>query len=151
VNIDGGEVKTVTLSLKKLEEGRAVVAAPARVEMRSNESHTGAGVPMRAAGYVVGSVGLLGIGVFTVMGLAARNKFDELKSECPARCTDADHLGDVARGKALQTAANVGLVIGALGLGTGATLVILGNAKRGDGTAVSFSGDGGMVRYTGHF
>ncbi len=138
VNVDGGEMKTVILSLTKLEEARAVIA-PAPAKTRSNESRS------------AGGVGLLGVGLFTVAGLSAKSTFDKLQRECPAGCTDVGHLDDIDRGRILQTGANAGLVIGVLALGTGVTLVILGGEKRGDGTSVSFANGGGTVRYTGHF
>jgi hypothetical protein len=152
VSLDGGAVKTVILSPKKIDEGRAAAVAPPAASPEPKSGDTGSsGNTLRAAGYVAGGLGVFGLGVFAVTGLMAKSTFDKLESECKGGCSDAGHLGDIDHGKALQTTANVGLVIGLVGLGTGVTLVLLGSGKRGDGPQVSISGGGAAMSYAGHF
>jgi hypothetical protein len=154
VNLDGGEVKTVIVSPKKADEARVAASAAAPPETKGESS---GGSSTRAIGYVAGGIGVFGVGVFTVAGLMAKSTFDKLDDECKKGCSDAGHLGDIDRGKSLQTTANVGLVIGLVGLGTGVTLILLGSSKAGEspsarsGPSVSLSGGGGSVWYTGHF
>jgi hypothetical protein len=156
VSLDGGEVKTVILSPKKADEGRSSVAPPAPPPVEGKTEASSAG-SMRAIGYVAGGIGVFGVGVFAVTGLMAKSTFDKLDEECKKGCSDAGHLGDIDRGKSLQTTANVGLVFGLVGIGTGVTLILLGSGKGSDspaarsGPSVSFSGSGGSVWYTGHF
>jgi hypothetical protein len=153
VNLDGGEVKTVILSPKKADDGRTKTEPPV-VEAKTDASSGGS---MRAIGYVAGGIGVFGVGVFAVTGLMAKSTFDKLDEECKKGCSDSGHLGDIDRGKSLQTTANVGLVIGLVGIGTGVTLIVLGSGKGSDspaarsGPSVSLSAGGGSVWYTGHF
>jgi hypothetical protein len=149
VNLDGGEMKTVILSLKKLEDGRPAVA-PAPAQPDAKPADAGSGGSMRTIGYVAGGVGIVGLGVFAVTGLMAKSTFDKLEGECKGGCSDAGHLEDIDHGKSLQTMANVGLVLGVVGVGTGVTLILLGG-KAGEGPNVSFTGSGGSVSYAGHF
>jgi hypothetical protein len=150
VTLDGGEMKTIVLSLKKLDDGRAAVAPPP-AQPETKPAEAGSGSSMRTAGYVAGGLGIVGLGVFTVTGLMAKSTFDKLDSECKGGCSDAGHLGDIDHGKSLQTTANIGLVLGLVGLGTGVTLVVLGSGKGNEGTSVSLSNGGGSVWYAGHF
>ncbi len=161
VKLDGGEVKTVILSLKK-DDAPAAAAPPAPSSDVKPADNGSSGSSMRTIGYVAGGVGVLGLGLFTVTGLMAKSTFDKLDSECKGGCSDAGHLGDIDHGKSLQTTANIGLVVGLVGLGTGAALVLLGG-KGADSAAsspagkarpalgASVTGRGGSVWYTGHF
>jgi hypothetical protein len=152
VSIEGGEVKTVTLAFRKVDDAQP--AAPPVAEqpaVKTGEPSSGAGGTMRTIGYVAGGVGIAGLAVFAITGLMAKSTFDKLESECAKACSDPDHLGDIDSGKSLQTTANVGLVVGLLGLGGGTTLVLLGSGKGNDGASVSVSRGGGTLSYTGHF
>jgi hypothetical protein len=147
VNLDGGEMKTVILSLKNLDDARPAAAAPAPPEPKPD---VGSGGSMRTAAYVAGGVGVVGLGIFAVTGLMAKSTFDKLDGECKGGCSDAAHLSDIDRGKSLQTAANVGLVLGVVGVGTGVTLFLLGG-KGSDGPSVSLTRGGGTLSYAGRF
>jgi hypothetical protein len=154
VSIDGGELKTVTFSSKKVDEALPAGAptnqasAPA---VPKDESSDG-GRTMRTVGLVVGGTGVAGLAVFTVAGLMLKSSVKDLEAQCPNGCTDADHLGQVDRARTLQTTANVGLVVGLVGVGVGTTLFVLGQGKRGDNSvSVSSANGGGMVSYTGRF
>jgi hypothetical protein len=150
VNIEGGEMKAITLSFRKADEENATGPVGSQPQDRPKPM-LDTGRSMRTVGYVTAGFGIAGVALFATTALMARGIFQKLEDECPSGCVDAAHLGDIDRGKALQTTANIGLVVGLLGIGGGTTLVILGRDKSTDGPRVSFSDRGGTVSYTGHF
>src|SRR5262249_40930532 len=117
-----------------------------------NDHASGGGQTMRTVGLVVGGTGVAGLAVFTVTGLMLKSKVQDLEAQCPNGCTDAEHLGQVDRARTLQTTANVGLVVGLVGIGVGTTLFVLGQSKGGDNAvSVSAANGGATVSYAGHF
>jgi hypothetical protein len=84
----------------------------------------------------------------------ARSKFQSLQEEClGARCRDAAYADTVDSGKALTTAANVGLVVGAAGLVSGGFMIVFGGPKGPppQGSARGLPMDGAMISYGGTF
>lgn len=78
-------------------------------------------------GYVLGAVGVIGLGVGTIFGLQASSKDSDADKECfqgdPNRCTDKGvKLGDDAQSAA--TLSTVGFIAGGALLATGLVLVI---------------------------
>jgi hypothetical protein len=153
VSIDGGELKTLNLSLKKTEQAQPSPLTPAPVATPPAAAPPEEKHPIRAAGYVTGAVGVAGVAVFAITGLMAKSAFDKLDRECGAAgCSDSSHQNDIDRGKSLQTVANIGLVVGAVGLIGGGTMVLLGGGKHRDsGARVSLSPGGGIITYGGSF
>jgi hypothetical protein len=99
----------------------AVFSAPAPAPVASSSGG------LRTAGFVVAGVGVASLGAFAVTGLMARSRLDTLVSGCGGgRCTDPAFVDVVDSGKLLQTAANVGLGVGALALLGGGLMVLLG-------------------------
>jgi hypothetical protein len=118
----------------------------------TNADDDGSG--LRIAGYVAGGVGLAGMALFAIAGLSAKSAYDKLESDCGnAPCTDEAHRSDIEGGRMMQTAANIGLATGFVGLGVGATLLVLGNRSSTDKPApsASVSANGGMLTYGGRF
>ena len=112
------------------------------------------GSGLRTAGYVAGGVGIVGLVLFAIAGLAAKSAYDKLDADCGnTPCTDPEHRSDIEGGRLMQTAANIGLAMGLTGLGVGATLLVLGNRPSNEsrGPSASGSGNGGMITYGGHF
>jgi len=111
------------------------------------------GAALRTVGYIAGAVGIAGFVLFAVAGIGAKNAHDRLDEACAAgRCNDASHEADIADGKRLQTAANIGLATGLAGLGLGATFVVLGSHSTSDSTpAVGSAPQGGMFTFSGRF
>jgi hypothetical protein len=115
------------------------------------EADDGSG--LRTAGYVAGGVGLVGIALFAIAGIGAKSAYDKLDSDCgTTACTDEAHQSDIEGGKMLQTTANIGLAAGLVGLGVGATLLVLGSrsSDKREPTA-SVSTNGGMITCGGRF
>jgi hypothetical protein len=147
VSLEPGELRTLNLALKKLADEKASWDPPPTPRPVSTAS------PVRTAGYVAGGVGVVGVGIFAVAGLMAKSAHDQLRNECGAGgCSDAGHQSEVDRGKSLQAVANVGLVVGVVGVLAGGTLVVLGSKKQKEsGVDLSWSAGGGAVSYRGTF
>ncbi|EYF00618.1 tetratricopeptide repeat protein [Chondromyces apiculatus] len=79
---------------------------------------------LRPYAYVAGGVGVAGFGLFTVAGLMASSTYADLSETCGGRCP-ASRQSDVDAGKTQQTLANLGLIVGAVGIAAGATLFVL--------------------------
>jgi hypothetical protein len=78
----------------------------------------------RITGTVVGGVGVVGMVLFGVFGGLHLSKYNDLQDQCPNGRCPASLQEDADSGRGLQTAANVSLVIGAVGLVGGAGLLI---------------------------
>jgi hypothetical protein len=156
VSVEGGEVKTVTLSFKKaVDEPPVSVATPSNGSVGTApapEAKSDDGATMRTMSFVAGGVGVAGLGVFTIAGLMAKSTFNDLEARCAGRCADASYVDQINRGKTLQTTANVGLVVGLVGIGAGATFFVLGRPKRTDAAvSLSLANGGGTLACAGRF
>jgi hypothetical protein len=128
-------------------------AAPATAPPPPAPAPSDDGGALRTVGYIAGAIGIAGFVLFAVAGIGAKNAHDRLDEACAAgRCNDASHEADIADGKRLQTAANIGLATGLAGLGLGATFVLLGSHSTSDSTpAVGSAPQGGMFTFSGRF
>lgn len=144
VRIEGGETRTVTLSLKQPSAPASEAAPAPRTESRSG---------LRLGGFVAVGVGAAGLATFVIAGLGAKSAHDDLERDCAAApCLDAQHQDDAARGHTLQTVANVGLAAGVVSAAAGGVLLYFGykgNAPAAVGWSVVPGGMAASVR--GHF
>jgi hypothetical protein len=93
----------------------------------------------RDAGFVVGGVGLAGLGVFAVTGFLAIAQHDALEKECPSHVGCSRSVVDGAEsGKALTVASTVGLAIGVAGLAAGTFLVVTSAPGKKPPTTATF-------------
>ncbi|MDI1480630.1 tetratricopeptide repeat protein [Polyangium sp. y55x31] len=83
---------------------------------------------MRIGAFAAGGLGVAGFVTFAVFGSMSNATYDDLKAACGGPCP-ADRQGDVDKGKMQQTVANVGLIVGAVGVAAGATLFVLSLKK----------------------
>jgi hypothetical protein len=150
-SVQGGEVKAIGLSLRRLEPAAPSGSSTERGGEATADSRTLGRT--RTAGLVAAGAGLAGLAVFAVTGWMAKSTFDRLSRECSAGCSDSAHLDDVHRGQSLQTAANVSLVLGLAGVGLGGTLFFLGSGKDRDtrASAGTWSTGGALVSYGSKF
>lgn len=81
--------------------------------------------PYRTWAYVAGGVGVAGLLLFAIEGSMANSTFADLEGACPDRRCPSDRQSDIDRGRQQQTLANVGLVLGVVGLGAGTALYVL--------------------------
>ncbi|MCA9592495.1 MAG: hypothetical protein KC776_04265 [Myxococcales bacterium] len=85
---------------------------------------------MRTWSYVAGGVGAAGIVTFGVFGLLNNSKHSKLEDECKNGVCPSSLESDKNTGQTYQTVANVGLVVGIVGLGTGTALYLLSDKKK---------------------
>ena len=88
---------------------------------------------MRTAGFIVGGAGIASLITSGAMFYLRHNTISDLDEQCGAdrmNCPDSAQ-STIDRGKLYTTLGNVTLVVGALGLGVGATLVVLGGRSNG--------------------
>ncbi len=91
------------------------------------------------AGIVVGAVGIGGLILFAVEGAASQSTFSTLEKACGSSPCPASFADQISSGKTQQTLANVGLVVGAVGVAAGATMVVLSMRKSKSAPAPSTS------------
>jgi len=152
VNIEAGESKTTILAFKKAEATPAPVAAgPVSPKPEASPSKSN---PLRTTAFVAGGVGVAGLTVFTISGLMAKSTFNRMSNECGTTgCSEPADLEEIDKGKSQQTIANVGLVVGLVGLSAGAVLFLVSGKKSPDAPAVAITGlpGGGALSYSGKF
>jgi hypothetical protein len=148
-----------------VDGARAVIApTPARATSDANGTTTAApataptpqddGAGLRTAGYVAGGVGIVGLALFFIAGLSAKSAYDRLDEACGGSpCAGDSHQSDIDAGRMWQTAANIGLATGLVGVGTGVTLIVLGNPGALDKRDASptTSATGAIITYGGRF
>jgi len=114
VTLDRGGNQTITISFKPSNKP-------------PTEERAGSSSPrLISFGLATAGLAVVGWGTFAVAGLLAKNAHDQLQADCPNGCSDADHRGQINRGKTYQTVANLGLAVGVVGAVTGAALIYLG-------------------------
>ncbi len=86
--------------------------------------HSGRG--LRNAGFVVGGIGIVGLGVFSAFAALAQTRFDQLKTQCGGGPCDPSYGPQIDEGQMYQNVANVSLAIGGAALVVGTIMVIAG-------------------------
>jgi hypothetical protein len=85
------------------------------------------GGTVRTLGFVTAGVGVLGMATFAVTGLMANATYSEIEEECgEPPCRDPSYTDRINTGMALDTVANVGLVVGIAGIVGGGLMILLG-------------------------
>lgn len=84
---------------------------------------------LRPVGIALGAVGVAGFAMFAVAGSMSKSTYNTLEKDCGAGPCPASRADDISAGKTQQTLANVGLVVGAVGVAAGATLIVLSLGK----------------------
>ncbi|WP_394849018.1 hypothetical protein LZC95_16395 [Pendulispora brunnea] len=107
------------------------------------------GQTLRTLSFVAAGVGVAGFATFAIAGLSAKSTYDDLDSRCGGtRCRD-DVRDDISHGNTMQTVANIGLVVGAVGVATGITLFAIGQSKKNSSSTaltVTTTGTGISIR-----
>ena len=152
LNVEAGESKTTILAFKKAEPSPAPVAlGPGAPTSEASPSKSN---PLRTTAFVAGGVGVAGLTVFTISGLMAKSTFNRMSDQCGTTgCSAPADLEEIDKGKSQQTIANVGLVVGLVGLSAGAVLFLVSGKKNPDAPAVAITGlpGGGALSYSGKF
>lgn len=134
--------QTLTLEIGKSEvvnlDAVPAEAAPPPVTPPPAAEEDGGGVsPLVPIGIGVAGVGVVGFVIFAVAGSSANSTYDELTTLCggESACPGSVDAGQVTElqdsGQSSQTLANIGLIVGAVGVAAGATLIVLGVTSDG--------------------
>jgi hypothetical protein len=76
-------------------------------------------------GIAAAGVGVVGLGLFAIAGSMSNSTFDELEATCGNSPCPESEQETIDAGKTEQTVANVGLIVGAVGLAAGTALIIV--------------------------
>jgi serine/threonine-protein kinase len=89
--------------------------------------------PLRTAGWVVGGVGLVGLGLGSYFGISALNGKKDTDAACPAEgCTTPDAYSKRHDAYKAGNYSTVAFVAGGVLLATGVTLVVVGGPKKSE-------------------
>jgi hypothetical protein len=80
------------------------------------------GPDRRLMAYIAGGVGAAGLVTFAIFGGLALSEYGDLEDQCPDKRCSTDLSDDASSGQTFQTVANVGLIIGIVGVVAGAGL-----------------------------
>lgn len=116
-----------------LDAAPAPAAASVQLTPEAPSSRAG----LRPYAYIAGGVGVAGLALFTVAGIMSNSTYSDLSDTCNGPCPP-ERQDDIDKGKTQQTLANVGLVVGAVGIAAGATLFVL--SLTGDDTSAEQQG-----------
>ena len=129
VSAKAGESKTVSLSLPTGDTSGGEVSSGGDIsggDTGADTTPASSGTsPLRLPAYIAAGVGVAGFVTFAVAGAMSKSTYSDLEQACGASPCPADRASDVSAGKTQQTVANVGLVVGAVGIAAGATLFVL--------------------------
>ncbi len=105
---------------------------PKHARAEAPESGGSALLPLAAISAGVGAGGLT---VFAVFGLMNQSTYDSLETQCQDGCSGSAVEEKAEDGKTQQTVANVGLVVGAVGIAAAATFLIIEVTSDDEATA----------------
>lgn len=128
VTLSAGEKSSLSIDAAEAtaDEGAAPVdAKPATTDAPSSGGASG----LRIGGFVAAGVGVVGFALFAGFGLSARSTYRDLSSACTPSCPPS-RAEDVDSGRRAQTIANVGLVVGIVGVAASVTLFVLSSKKQ---------------------
>lgn len=127
ISLAAGAEQSVALDLSATPAPQAAATtAPAPTDTTTVKASASGS---HALAYVAGGVGVVGLAAFGVFGSMANSKYDSLDSKCPGGTCPPGTQNDIDKGKQYQLFANVGLVVGVVGVGAGITLFALGGGS----------------------
>ena len=152
VELTEGKQESLEIAPGPLKPAASSTNTAALAPLPSDQGHKGHDT--RLMGWVIGGVGVAGLGVGLSTGLMALSKKNTTDSQCSdalQKCT-AEGRDAASSGRTLAVVSTVGWIVGALGVGAGAYFIITGTPKSGQ-TALStdFAPTGGAVRVTRTF
>ena len=132
VELAKGERKTLDLAVVEPK-----VDVPPPPPPKEEESGGVSGLMVGAL--VLGGIGVAGMVTFGVAGGLSLSTYSEVEDKCSAqpggRCTAPADLETIDKGEQQQLIANIGLIVGGVGLAAGATLLIVDLTTGGSGDA----------------
>jgi len=129
VTVKAGETASVELSFSAWSDSDAALAEEPEASPKpvddDDGKHDQAG-QSRAPAWIAGGVGVAGLATFAVFGILANSRYSDLEASCVDGHCPPDLEDTQNSGKAFQTVANIGLIVGAVGVGTAVTLFVIG-------------------------
>jgi hypothetical protein len=154
VKMPGHVPESVTIAVAEGEEKRLEVR-PGAVDPAASTKGAEVSVrpPPRTLGWVVGGVGVAGVGVAVVTGSMLMSKKTSLETTCPNKmCADQAGVDSASSGKTLLVVNTVGWVVGGVGLGLGAYLLLSAPRSRATAALVPAAApDGASLSCVGTF
>lgn len=124
----------------------AVELGPAMVSDAGGGFDFMSDLPLRTMAIASGGVGVVGLAMFGIFGVAASSRHDELERKCAGRC-DPFYQDDVDAGRRETAASTAGLVIGIIGLAGGAGLFTIDFMNRSSAKSAPSTGGGAQVSF----
>ena len=126
---------------------RSSAALPPRARPEATES------PVRTLAWVLGAVGVAGVGTSLFTGARAMSDKSVVRDHCVDKRCDAEGLDAASSGRTMATVSTVAGAVGVTGLAVGTYLLLSGNREAAPATRVdvAFLPDGGAVAWTGRF
>ncbi len=93
----------------------------------------------RTVGYVVGAVGIIGVGAFVGLGLVVAPSYGNSKAGCTAQGCPESGIDNETPKATLRGIGYAGLGVGIVGLGMGTWLILSGGSKSAPTTALQVS------------
>lgn len=157
VTLEAGSASTLDLDLKPgAPQKPAEPVTPPDEPTQGGEVSADTSRPssLRPFAYVAGGVGVLGLATFAIFGAMNNSKFSDLDDSCTDGHCPPERSDDIDTGRTYQTIANVGLVVGGVGLAAGVTLFFLSSGsekERARSRSPWVSVGPGSVRVGGRF
>jgi hypothetical protein len=150
VVVAAGQLKTLALSLR--DEG-GDEAPPKDIAPKPDQPSETAGGEVRTVGFVIGALGLVGVGVGAGLAAKAKSDFDGIDEECGSATCPAEFQGRVDDGRSMQLGANIALIAGGALAATGAAMVIFGGPHEvgAESAAITPLPGGGLFTIGGRF
>jgi hypothetical protein len=127
----------------------ALVVAPLPVVIEPPPPDTHEGSRWRTAGFVVGGVGVVGLGIGATLGALALGSKSTVMQDCHGSQCSSAGLSAVSSAKSQATGSTIGLVAGGVCAAAGLTLVLVGS--KGGGTLglapATLTHGGGLATY----
>lgn len=86
---------------------------------------------LRPFAFVAAGVGVAGFATFAIAGIMSNSTYSDLEAACEGPCPP-ELADDVSKGKTQQMIANIGLIVGAVGVAAAVPLFILSTGKKSD-------------------
>lgn len=150
VKADGEKIEVIVPKLEAEPEAAPAPAAAQKMETPPSDAWEKArsGGTQKTLGYIVGGVGIVGLGVGGGMGLLALSKNNASKSECPedGACASPAAVEANDQARTFGTVSTISFIAGGVLLATGAVLVFTagGGSKRGSAQGSKTASAGGV-------
>jgi hypothetical protein len=132
VTVKAGETASIEISFSAWSDSDAALAEDPEASPKpadDDDAKPDKSGHSRAPAWIAGGVGVAGLATFAVFGILANSKYKDLEASCVDGHCPPDLEDAQSSGKAFQTVANIGLIVGAVGVGTAVTLFIIGGGS----------------------